>query len=209
MDKPNRIWKQAADLIGDDGERVLRRLRMHGLHVVSLAEIDRFLDEHRKSNERLREAAGAAMRAVGLSTVRLELWIDGNGAMTLIATAPNGDEQRLARYAAHALADAWVPPDGAGEPRRPQDGDPPHDTNDVSVAADPGDAADTIAPPTPNVTALPWETVVAAQEAYLRSHGWKRHGVDWLAPWAVASMPRAWTLDAALADQREHESTKA
>lgn len=56
--EPNEIWERAADLVGED---VLEKLALHGLVVLDQACLDKFLDEHRKSNDRIRAAANAAM----------------------------------------------------------------------------------------------------------------------------------------------------
>lgn len=104
----NNIWKKAVDLIGEDA---VRKLALHGLGVVDEAAIARFLDEHRKSNERLRQAAAASMSALGVTTYRLEI-ILRDGVPTVIATAPTGEEQELARIAAATVAEQWDPPEG-------------------------------------------------------------------------------------------------
>ena len=123
----NSIWKKAADLVGDD---VIRKLARHGYSVVEVAAIDRFMSEHRKSNDRLREAAAASMRALGVVTVRLEM-VDNDGTPTVIATAPMGKEQEMGRCAADPLAALWSPPAG-WTPRREV---PERDTTDVDIAA--------------------------------------------------------------------------
>lgn len=131
---PNSIWMKAVDLVG---EEALRKLKSHGLGVVDEAAIARFLDEQRKSNERLRQAAAASMNALGVTTYRLEI-ILRDGVPTVIATAPTGEEQELARIAAATVAEQWDPPEGWQ--RRiiaPDTAD--RDTTDVDIQAKSGD----------------------------------------------------------------------
>lgn len=125
----NDIWRRAVDLVG---KLVLEKLALHGLVVVDRGALDRFLNEHRQSNDRLRAAAAASMKAVGLVSLRLEIVVR-DGVPTVIATAPIGQERELARHAAAVIANEWDPPEGWA--RRKRESSPDRDTNDVDVYA--------------------------------------------------------------------------
>jgi hypothetical protein len=126
----NDIWEKAVDLVG---EEALRKLGRHGLVLADKGRIDKFLDEHRKSNDRLRAAAKASMEAVGLTTVRYEIVLGAGGGPVVIATFPNGDEEKACREAAEVLADTWSPPAGWKSRERVT---PLRDTKDVDVVAE-------------------------------------------------------------------------
>lgn len=102
------IHNRAVDLIG---EEAVLRLRAHGFEVCEPAALDRFLDEHRKSNARIREAAAATMRACEMMTARTEIEITAHGPR-LVVTFPIGDEMAFARMVAEHLSDLWDAPEG-------------------------------------------------------------------------------------------------
>jgi hypothetical protein len=120
-----QIRNRAIDLVGVENVELLER---HGLVPADRRGVESFLEEHRKSNQRIRETAAAAMRALDVDTFRLELAIQ-DGIPIVIATAPSGNEEDLARVAGNALVHAWVPPEGWTERAVHV-----HDTNDVTVA---------------------------------------------------------------------------
>lgn len=122
------IWNKAVDVVGIEA---LEKLARHDLVVGDRAMLDRFVAEQKKSNDRIRETAAAAMRAIGIETMRVEIvYTDGNPV--IIATAPAGDERELALTAARLLFDLWEPPEGW---RRRDVPSAPHvgDTTDVPI----------------------------------------------------------------------------
>lgn len=129
-DKPS-IWDRAVDLVG---EEAMRRLHTHGFAVVGIPELDGFLDEHRKSHERTQEVAAATLRAVGRTSVRLEINTDRGGGTTIIATVPGGNEKEAVIQAAKVLASMWAPPEGW---ERISPGEDAYDTTEVPIAAQP------------------------------------------------------------------------
>lgn len=95
-----QIYEEVVALIG--GEAV-RKLYDAGYDVVDGERVAAFVEEHEKSNARLRETAAAAMRHAGVITVRAEITVV-NGMATVIATHPAGDEHRMAKEIGKTLA---------------------------------------------------------------------------------------------------------
>jgi hypothetical protein len=132
---PDAIATKVVDLIGP---AALAKLQRHGFSMVSEAEVKRFLEEHKKSNARIRETAAAAMRAIGIHAVRVESEEDARGGVRFIFTAPSYDEPRMAETIVRELQARWYPPAETKPATTPLT-----DTNDVPMVAAPlGDRLD-------------------------------------------------------------------
>lgn len=118
------------------GEEAVTLLQDAGLHIASRAQVERFIAEHKASNDRIRACARATMEAAGLQTVRTEIVIEGNGQGHLIITAPAGDEHEFARLIGETMAACFPADDGKAWKRSEA---APYDTNDVPMVAATGE----------------------------------------------------------------------
>lgn len=115
------------------GEEAVTLLQDAGLHIASRAQVERFVAEHKASNDRIRACARATMEAAGLMTVRTEIVIQ-DGVGHLIVTHPAGDEMAMGQLIGETMA-ACFPPDDGKVWKRSEAG--PYDTNDVPIVAAP------------------------------------------------------------------------
>lgn len=135
---PDPITARVLDLIGPDA---LAKLHRHGFAVAELAAVQRFREEYREDKDRIRETAAAAMRAIGIDSVRVELVSNSNGVLTsLICTAPCFDELQFAKAVGDVVKDHIFPPAGAVQSETP-----PYNTNNVPFCTTPP-----VPPPSPD-----------------------------------------------------------
>lgn len=129
-----------ADVVALIGDEAARKLYDAGYSVVDGEQVAAFIEEHEKSNARLRETAAAAMRHAGATTVRAEIAVV-NGMVTVITTHPAGDEHRMAKEIGKTLAFFLRGQRGPKDGPVREDDDIEHermrDTNNVPFVATP------------------------------------------------------------------------
>ncbi len=139
---PDPIVLKIIDLIG---AAAYEKLTRHGFVVVETTLVEKFKREHKASNDRIRETAAAAMRAIGIDAARVEPVYGADGEVArLIFTAPSIDEGRFARSVGDFVKDALFPT-GAPEGAKRSDA-PIYDTNDVGFHTPPASPDNLIDP---------------------------------------------------------------
>lgn len=134
---PDPITLKIIDLIGTDALEMLTR---HGFVVAEWGLVEKFRREHKASNDRIRETAAAAMRAIGTDAARVEPIYGPDGEVTrLIFTTPSMNEPEFARIVGDFVKDALFPTVRPGTQRSDA---PVYDSNAVAFHTPPASPTD-------------------------------------------------------------------